>query len=256
MRMNSTIKAPLQTLLAGAILSLCSAQAAADPATIKKSLAQILPEYEVDSVHETPVPGLFEVLIGTDVLYVSKDGRYMVQGRMIDLTTKEDLTETSPRLEQARQKEAKERAAAINKLGEEQMIVFAPEGKPTYTVTVFTDIDCGYCRKLHGDMAGYNAEGIKVRYLFYPRAGVGSPSFDKAVSVWCAEDRRAALTDAKAGKSVPDKKCDNPVKQHLEMGEEMGVSGTPAIVLENGEMIPGYVPPKRLATMLKEKLGG
>ncbi len=256
MRMKAQIPASGKTLLAAALLSLCSAQAVADPAAIKKSLAQILPDYEVESVHETPVSGLFEVLIGTDVLYVSKDGRYMVQGRMIDLTTKEDLTETSPRLEQARQKEAKDRAAAISKLGEDQMIVFAPEGKPTYTVTVFTDIDCGYCRKLHGDIAGYNAEGIKVQYLFYPRAGVGSPSFDKAVSVWCADDRRAALTDAKAGKSVPDKKCANPVKEHLEMGEQMGVSGTPAIVLENGEMIPGYVPPKRLAAMLKEKLGG
>ena len=256
MRMNAKIPTSGKTLLAAALLSLCSAQAVADQAAIKKSLAQILPDYEVNSIHETPVPGLFEVLIGTDVLYVSKDGRYMVQGRMIDLTSKEDLTETSPRLEQARQKEAKDRAAAIKKLGEDQMIVFAPEGKPTYTVTVFTDIDCGYCRKLHGDMAGYNAEGIKVQYLFFPRAGVGSPSFDKAVSVWCADDRRTALTDAKAGQSIPDKKCPNPVKEHLEMGEQMGVSGTPAIVLENGEMIPGYVPPKRLAAMLKEKLGG
>ena len=136
------------------------------------------------------------------------------------------------------------------------MIVFAPEGKPSYTITVFTDIDCGYCRKLHGEMAGYNAEGIKVQYLFYPRAGEGSPSFAKAVSVWCADDRRTALTDAKAGKSIPDKTCPNPVKEHLELGEKMGVSGTPAIVLENGEMVPGYIPPKRLAAMLKEKLGG
>lgn len=256
MRMNSPFKAPFLTLLAGGLLALGSTQAAADKATIKKSLAQILPDYEVDSVYETPVPGLFEVLIGTDVIYVSKDGRYMVQGRMIDLTSKEDLTEGSPRLAEARKKESKERAEAIKKLGQDQMIVFAPEGKPSYTITVFTDIDCGYCRKLHGEMAGYNAEGIKVQYLFYPRAGEGSPSFAKAVSVWCADDRRTALTDAKAGKSIPDKTCPNPVKEHLELGEKMGVSGTPAIVLENGEMVPGYIPPKRLAAMLKEKLGG
>lgn len=256
MRMNSPFKAPLLTLLAGGLLALGSTQAAADKAAIKKSLAQVLPDYEVDSVYETPVPGLFEVLIGTDVIYVSKDGRYMVQGRMIDLASKEDLTEGSPRLAEARKKEFKERAEAIKKLGPDQMIVFAPEGKPTYTITVFTDIDCGYCRKLHGEIAGYNAEGIKVQYLFYPRAGEGSPSFAKAVSVWCADDRRTALTDAKAGKSIPDKTCPNPVKEHLELGEQMGVSGTPAIVLENGEMVPGYIPPKRLAAMLKEKLGG
>ena len=154
--------------LAGAMLALFSAQAAADAAAIKKSLAKILPEYEVDSVHETPVPGLFEVLVGSDVIYVSKDGRYIVQGRMIDLVSKEDLTETSPRLAEARKKEAKERVAAVNKLGEDKMIIFSPPGKADHTITVFTDIDCGYCRKLHGEIDGYLAEGIKVRYLFFP----------------------------------------------------------------------------------------
>jgi len=242
--------------LASILLALFSAQAAADAAsTIKKSLAKILPDYEVNSVHETPVKGLYEVLVGSDVIYVSGDGRYMVQGRMIDLDSKEDLTETSPRLAEARKKEAKERVAAVNKLGEDTMIVFAPPGKAEHTITVFTDIDCGYCRKLHGEIDGYLAQGIKVRYLFFPRAGVGTPSFDKAVSVWCADDRKSALTDAKAGKSVPDKKCDNPVKAQMELGEKLGVSGTPAIILDNGEMVPGYIPPKRLAAILNEKKG-
>jgi len=242
--------------LASILLALFSAQAAADAAsTIKKSLAKILPDYEVNSVHETPVKGLYEVLVGSDVIYVSGDGRYMVQGRMIDLNSKEDLTETSPRLAEARKKEAKERVAAVNKLGEDTMIVFAPPGKAEHTITVFTDLDCGYCRKLHSEIDGYLAEGIKVRYLFFPRAGVGTPSFDKAVSVWCADDRKSALTDAKAGKSVPDKKCDNPVKAQMELGEKLGVSGTPAIILDNGEMVPGYIPPKRLAAILNEKKG-
>ena len=242
--------------LASVLLALFSAQAVADAAsTIKKSLAKILPDYEVNSVHETPVKGLYEVLVGSDVIYVSGDGRYMVQGRMIDLDSKEDLTETSPRLAEARKKEAKERVAAVNKLGEDTMIVFAPPGKAEHTITVFTDLDCGYCRKLHSEIDGYLAEGIKVRYLFFPRAGVGTPSFDKAVSVWCADDRKSALTDAKAGKSVPDKKCDNPVKAQMELGEKLGVSGTPAIILDNGEMVPGYIPPIRLAAILNEKKG-
>jgi thiol:disulfide interchange protein DsbC len=249
--MNSKIKVGL----AGALLALFAAQASADSAAIKKSLAKILPEYEVDSIHETPVPGLFEVLVGSDVIYVSKDGRYMVQGRMVDLVSREDLTENSPRLAEARKKEAKERVEAVNKIGEDQMIVFAPDGKAEHTITIFTDIDCGYCRKLHAEMDGYKAEGIRVRYLFFPRAGVGTPSYDKAVSVWCADDRQAALTDAKAGKSVPDKKCDNPVKQHMELGEKLGISGTPAIILGNGDIVPGYVPPKRLADMIKDKKG-
>jgi len=250
------MKAKIKLGLAGVFLALLSSQVAADANAIKKSLAQILPDAEVGSVHETPVPGLFEVLIGTDVIYISKDGRYMVQGRMIDLQTKEDLTEKSPRLAAARKEEAKERVLAIKKIGEDQMIVFAPDGPTKHTITVFTDIDCGYCRKLHSEMAGYNAEGIRVQYLFYPRSGLDSPSYDKAVSVWCADDRKTAITDAKAGKEIPSRKCDNPVKAHLELGEKLGVSGTPAIVLENGEMVPGYVPPKRLAAKLNDKAGG
>jgi thiol:disulfide interchange protein DsbC len=174
---------------------------------------------------------------------------------MVDLVSREDLTENSPRLAEARKKEAKERVEAVNKIGEDQMIVFAPDGKAEHTITIFTDIDCGYCRKLHAEMDGYKAEGIRVRYLFFPRAGVDTPSYDKAVSVWCADDRQAALTDAKAGKSVPDKKCDNPVKQHMELGEKLGISGTPAIILGNGDIVPGYVPPKRLADMIKDKKG-
>ena len=145
----------------------------------------------------------------------------------------------------------REIAKALAAASESNMIVFGP-ANAKMTVTVFTDIDCGYCRKLHGEIDGYLAEGIKVRYLFFPRSGVGTPSFDKAISVWCADDRKAALTDAKAGKSIPDKKCDNPVKEQMELGEKLGVSGTPAIILESGEMVPGYVPPKRLATMIKD----
>jgi thiol:disulfide interchange protein DsbC len=132
------------------------------------------------------------------------------------------------------------------------MVVFdAPKNE--HTITVFTDIDCGYCRKLHEHIDDYGAEGIQVRYLFYPRSGENTPSYDKAVSVWCADDRQAALTAAKSGQRVENKKCMNPVGKHMELGGLMGIRGTPAIVLDTGDMVPGYVEPKRLAALFDQK---
>jgi len=229
-------------LFAGLALTLAASPVLAGAeAAIKESLAKMLPEYEIGSIGETPVKGLYEVMMGPQVMYVSGDGRYMMQGRMIDLANREDLTE--PR-------QAAARKQAVDKVGDAGMVIFAPE-KYDHTVTVFTDTDCGYCRKLHKEIDQYEAEGIRVRYLFFPRAGVGSESFKDAVSVWCADDRQKALTEAKAGKRPEQKTCDNPVKAHMALGEMLGISGTPAIVLDNGDMVPGYVPPKRLAAMLK-----
>ena len=132
------------------------------------------------------------------------------------------------------------------------MVVFSPE-KYDHTVTVFTDIDCGYCRKLHNEMNGYHDNGIRVRYMFFPRAGVGSDSYQKAVSVWCADDRNEAMTQAKQGRPLPEKQCENPVREELLLGRLLGVNGTPAIFLESGEMIPGYVPPDKLKAILKDR---
>jgi thiol:disulfide interchange protein DsbC len=238
-------------LLAGASLAVCAAEASAGAdAAIKKGLSKILPDYEITSIHETPVPGVYEVLLGSELVYVSADGRYMIQGRMVDMVSRENLTESSPRLAEVRKRQARERADAVAEVGDRNMVVFAPRDYE-HTVTVFTDIDCGYCRKLHKEIDSYLDEGIRVRYLFYPRAGDGSPSYEKAVSVWCADDRRSALTDAKAGRPVDKKQCSNPVKEHMTLGEQFGIAGTPAILLDDGEMVPGYVPAKRLSALLK-----
>jgi thiol:disulfide interchange protein DsbC len=118
---------------------------------------------------------------------------------------------------------------------------------------VFTDIDCGYCRKLHSQIKDYDRQGIQIRYLFYPRAGMDSESARKAEAVWCAKDRHQAMSDAKRGKSVSYRRCDNPVREHYLLGQAVGVTGTPALVLENGELIPGYIPPNRLRRLLDEK---
>lgn len=212
----------------------------ADEAAVKQAMSKLLPDVELDSVGASPVPGLYEVVIGPRLFYVSEDGHYLIQGNVIDTKTRENLTEA---------KLAKAKKAAMDQVGEDTMIVFEPQ-EPKHTITVFTDIDCGYCRKLHREISDFSDEGIRVRYLFFPRAGVGSPSYQKAVSVWCADDRRQAMTDAKAGKPLDDKSCDNPVQNHMLLGEMMGVTGTPAIVLEDGKLVPGYIPAKRMAMML------
>ncbi len=227
-----------------ALLLPLSVSQADDSERIREALARIAPDMTIDSIERSPLNGLYEVFIGgTNVVYVSEDARYLFQGRLIDLKTREDVVDT---------KLARIRKQVIDGLDEEQMIVFGDEKLP-HTVTIFTDIDCAYCQKLHQEMAGYNKAGIRVRYLLYPRAGVGSSSYRKAVSVWCSEDRQTALTQAKAGNTPPPKSCANPVDAHLAAGERVGVRGTPSILLEDGSFLPGYLPPERLAMSIAQK---
>jgi thiol:disulfide interchange protein DsbC len=212
----------------------------ADEDAVRKALNKTMPTLKVDYVKPSEAKGLYEVAVGANILYVSEDGKYLLQGHLIDLEAKKDLTEL---------KLADTRKLAIEKLGEEQMIIFKPE-KNKYKVSVFTDIDCGYCRKLHSEIDQYMAEGISIQYLFYPRAGKGSDSYNKAISVWCADDQKAALTAAKKGGTPTEKTCDNPVDQHMQLGVEFEVRGTPMIVTEKGNIFPGYVPAKQLAKAL------
>ena len=140
-------------------------------------------------------------------------------------------------------------------MGVDNMIVFKPK-IARYKVSIFTDIDCGYCRKLHSEIDQYLAEGITVQYLFFPRAGKGSDSYNKAVSVWCAKDRNAALTSAKKDQAVDSKTCANPIDRHMQLAEDFGTQGTPMIVSENGNVSPGYVPAKQLAEVLRTEKAG
>lgn len=228
-------------LISFVLLPAWAAEESAEQQAIRTALMKVLPHTVPDSIEPSPVPGMYEVVIGASLYYVSADGRYLLRGNVIDLQTREDLT--AKRMGDLR-------ADALKQVADDQMVIFKAD-KPQHTVTIFTDIDCGYCRKLHNEMDQYNAKGISVRYLFFPRAGLDSPSYDKAVSVWCADDRNEAMTDAKAGKEVKAEKCDNPVKQHYELGEAMGVQGTPAIIMESGELVPGYVPANRLIQVLE-----
>ena len=215
-----------------------------DIEAVTKVVQRMLPGMTPDHVIESPVPGLYEVGFGPEILYVTKDGRFAVQGDLINLANKENLTEG---------RRAEGRLQLIKGLNEKDMIVFpATAGKTRHTITVFTDVDCAYCRKLQSQIADYNKLGITVRYLAFPRSGVDTPSYYKAVGVWCAKDRRTAMTSAMRGDDVDFKKCDNPVQAHLAAAERIGVSGTPTMVLEDGSVVPGYLPPDRLIKALDQ----
>ncbi len=237
--------------LLGAALLLPGLVSADARQVITERMAKIIPDHRPDRIDETPVAGLYEVVYGPQVFYVTADGRYLLQGELVDLDTRQSLTDAT--LRGIRKK-------IIDAVPDSDTIVFAPrDGKVKHTITVFTDIDCPYCRKLHQDIDQYLAEGIKVRYLLYPRAGKNSSSYRKAAAVWCAKDRQAALTRAKKGEKVASPACQHPVDEHMALGNRVGVTGTPAILTETGDLIPGYRPPKDLARLLDRlaaKAGG
>lgn len=223
------------------------AQGAGDvPPALSARLEVLAPGMEPDRVVESPIAGTYEVRYGSIVVYLSGDGRYMLRGELIDLHSGRNVTEA------ARQSV---RAEGVGALGEASMIVFAPDAVK-HTVTVFTDVDCPYCARMHAQMADYNRLGIGIRYTAFPRAGEGSSTWEKMVSVWCADDPHAAMTDAKAGIAVAPARCENPVRGHYATGKAIGVTGTPAIVLESGELIPGYVPPDELLDRLDGRVRG
>jgi thiol:disulfide interchange protein DsbC len=233
----------LRTFVFGllALIAFSSAHAeSADSKKIREVIKQQL-KAEPTSIVKSPIEGLYEVTVPPRIFYVSADGRYVLLGNLIDINSRKNLTQ---------EKEGLARVAALDKMGEASMIVFAPK-QVKHTITVFTDIDCGYCRKLHNEIEQYNKLGIKVRYMAYPRAGIGSGSYKKAVSVWCAKDKNKAMTTAKNGGNVPSKECDNPVEQQFQLGQELGVNGTPALVLENGQIYPGYAPASKLIGVLE-----
>jgi thiol:disulfide interchange protein DsbC len=212
---------------------------------LEKKLATLIPGQVPSSIKTSVIDGLYEIAYGAQIFYISEDGKYLVQGDMIDLESRKSLTQEAAK---------SGRSEIMKSVKDSDTIVYSPKGKTEHTITVFTDIDCPYCRKMHEEMQGYNDAGIAVRYMLYPRAGLNSPAYKKAVSVWCAKDRAAAMDDAKLKGKIDSKTCENPVQRHMEIGEEVGVTGTPAIVLEDGSLIPGYRPAKDMARMLNKKV--
>jgi thiol:disulfide interchange protein DsbC len=235
-----------------ALLALCACFGAVPAQQAQQPPAKPDPRVEVAShitgarpeeLRATAIPNVYEYTRGTDIAYVTADGKYAFTGDLVDLGTNVNITEQHRR---------ELRAKAIAAFPESEMLVFGPKD-PKYTVTVFTDVDCPYCRKLHSQMAEYNRLGIRVRYLLYPRTGPNTTAWTKAEQVWCSTDRNSALTRAKLGEELKAKPCaGNPVARSYALGQDFALEGTPAIVMANGEMLPGYVPPDVLAQHLKD----
>ncbi len=195
---------------------------------------------EIASIRETPFSGLVEVELSTgETLFSDRNGEYVVTGDLFS-ASETGLVNLSAA---ARQLKIVDWIAAVP---EEQMIIFNPT-ETKATITVFTDVDCAYCRKLHGDLEAILALGIRVRYVAYPRGGEVSTAYPKMISVWCSEDRNRSLTQAKNGQNLPARDCENHVLEHYNLGNKIGISGTPALVLANGTVIPGYMDSQQLA---------
>ena len=231
-------------LAALALAALPAAVLAAEPANdakVRAAILELVPKARIDSIADAAVPGFYEVVLGGEIVYVSADAKYLFTGSVWDLGAKKDLTD---------QRKASLRKVALDKVGDDKRISY-PAKTEKHAVTVYTDIDCGYCRRLHQQIAEYNDAGITVEYLFFPRSGPNTESFQKAVNVWCAADRNDALTKAKNGEPVPAKECANPIAEQYELGLRVGVTGTPMIMAEDGTQVGGYLDPSQLVARLE-----
>jgi thiol:disulfide interchange protein DsbC len=226
------------------LIALGSTAWAAEQLT-KEELAAKLPGVEARDISESPLEGIYLITLGSNVAYLTADGRYLLQGELYDLETSENLTEKT---------RSAARIGILADVERDEMIVFSPRnGEVRHTVTIFTDIDCGYCRQFHRDIDKVTELGIEVHYLFYPRTGPATDSWSKADNVWCADNRNDALTQAKLGVRLPDVSCgETPVQEHFELGQRVGVRGTPAVYTASGELIGGYLTPAQLAQRLEE----
>lgn len=231
----------LAALLPFGVQSQTPAPKAADP---RVELAAKIPGAKPEDIRPTPVAGIFELVHGADVSYLSADGKYLFSGDLYRVAEAGNFSNLS----EDRRKEL--RVKLLSAVPETEMIVFAPKATK-YTISVFTDVDCPWCKRLHGQMAEYNKLGIKVRYLAWPRTNPKTPSWIKSQSVWCSKDRAESFGKAVGGGAVANVSCADPVQRHHELGRRLGVQGTPGIVLPDGELVPGYLPPDELLEHLQ-----
>ncbi len=218
------------------LLSFSSAIQAQQPSKdIEQGFKKLAPTAKIATATSTPIKGIKQINLDSeninDVYYMTDDGRYFINGSIIDVETHDNLTENS---------KSTKRKEIVSQFGKDQRIDFFPKDMK-YHVTVYTDIDCGYCRKLHKEMKDFNDLGIGISYLFWPRAGLKSSSYNKAVTTWCAADRNQAMTQSQNGIELAPKQCDNPVAEHFNSGLKIGIKGTPNIVTDDGKLYPTYM---------------
>jgi thiol:disulfide interchange protein DsbC len=233
----------VSTLFTGSI------QAADEYQQLRAKIASVIGRVAIIDIKPTEIPNLLEVEFNNgQAIYASADGNFILDGTLYQLR---DNRAVNIRKERQEAKLVPLRQQAIAELDEKDMVIFSPEGEVKSTVYAFTDVDCGYCRKFHAEIQAYNDLGIEVRYLAFPRAGVGSNSYNKMVAIWCADDPLAAMTESKAGRPIDMKTCDNPVSEQYSLGSRLGVTGTPSMITLDGQIMPGYKPATRLAAALQ-----
>lgn len=226
----------LLTILSVLTFGASSVGAQDNETAIRESLESVLPGMNVDEIQESVLPGVYTVVIGAEIFYVSADGQYLLRGDLIDLPNKSNLSE---------EKRTVARRGILAKVPEQEFITFA-SADPQHTIYVFTDITCGFCQKLQHDIADINNKGITVNYLAFPREGMQSSTSKRMEAVWCSENPRQAFVDSMIGLDLDAATCTNPVAEHFGLGQAMGVRGTPAIFTEDGRYLPGYLPPDEL----------
>lgn len=209
---------------------------------IQKMLAERLPDVQVTSVQASPVKGMYELVSDGQIYYVSADGGYIFDGDLIDMVERTNLTTA---------RKGNLHLELINTVDEDSMLVYETPEPSERSITVFTDISCGYCRKLHAELDELLDGGVRVRYLMFPRAGIGSQAHVDLESVWCAENPQDAMTTAKSGGAIIPASCSNPIESHVALAEKVGLRGTPLIYLDNGQMIPGYRSAAELVKMIQ-----
>lgn len=212
---------------------------------IEQNLQKANPMIRVERVTPSDIAGLYEVEVsGGQVFLTTVDGGYLIDGRLLRV-------EPGNFVDVLDEKQQPRRAELLASVALDDFIRFTPEGEVKGVLNVFTDVDCGYCQKLHHEMPELNALGIEVRYLAFPRAGLNSDSYRKIVSAWCAEDQQDAMNKLKQRQFLPTRLCeDNPVEAQFELGLKMGVQGTPAVFLQDGTLISGYRPAPEFARLL------
>lgn len=209
---------------------------------VRAKMNSMFQEIAPENVKRSPVDGWYTVQKGSIVAYVSADGRYLLQGDLIDLDHQVNLSERS---------RTDARRELMSSVTDAEVILFSP-ANVKHSVTVFTDVDCTYCRKLHSQIDEYMAQGIQIRYMLYPRGGPASRSWNTSEDVWCAKDRNGALTAAKSDRNFDTENCDaSAISKHYILGQNVGLSGTPAIVFDDGTLVSGYLPPATLASRLQ-----
>lgn len=247
-------KLALALCLAGLTLQVAAADNGV-PADVDKAvraaIASFGPKVTIESISPSPLPGFYQVIASGQLVYVTGDGKYMLNGSLVDVNRHENLSDKAW---------ASLRKTALATVPASQRIIYAPP-HPKTTLTVFTDVNCGYCRALHEHIADFNKAGIAVEYLAWPREGVTTtagrptPTYTEMVSIWCSADPKAAFTAAKQGHAPKPATCDNPVKSQYLLGERLGVDGTPAVITQDGRMLGGYVTADQVLDDLRKHPG-